>query len=127
MAQSNFITIKAIKPILKKINLNYSYETTNLNLIKKIDYNNESDSNKRVKFINVNPSYSNKLNLYLLPNDLITCSKKCFINKIENDSNEVTNINTARKKKIPIKYIRKKSIMSSVFFSGLVRYPALDV
>ena len=91
-----------------------------------IYYNDDSDSDEEVEFINVHLP-CNKLSLQLLANDATTCPKKRHVDDIKNEATKAPKTNTAREKKVMVKRVRKKSSKISVPISGFVKYPALDI
>lgn len=54
IAESNFVTTKAIKLIQKNISRGHKYKAAENNFTKIIDHNSKSDFDERVKFVEIN-------------------------------------------------------------------------
>ena len=67
-----------------------------------IYYNNNSDLNKEVNFIDVYLP-CNKLSLQLIANNAITCSKKRYIDDVKNKATKTPKTNTTKEKMVSVK------------------------
>ena len=125
-AQSNSVIAETMRPVSQHPSCGQRYEATRNDFKRVIHYNDDSDSDKEVEFIDVYLP-CNKLSLQLLANDVTTRSKKRRVDDIEDETTKAHKTNTAREKKVPVKRVGKKSSKASVPISRLVKHPASDV
>lgn len=97
-----------MRPVSQKPWCGQRYEATKNDFKNVIYYNNDSDSDKKVEFINVQLHY-NKLSLQLLADIATICFKKRRVNDIEDEAIKTFKTNTIREKKVPVKQVEKKS------------------
>ncbi len=86
-----------------------------------VEYNGNSDSDdddEDVEFIDIDLSY-NKLSVQLLANDSITRTKKRRV-ITDDEDDEPPRPKANRKKRKPIKRVRKKSTKASIPIFGLI-------
>ena len=126
IAQSNFVIAETIRSVFQYSSYGQRYKATRNDFKRVINYNDDSNSNKEVEFIDVHLFY-NKLSLQLLANDATICPKKRRIDNIEDEATKAPKTNIAREKKVPVKRVGKISSKASVPISGLVRHPALNI
>ena len=65
--------------------------------------------------------------MQLLANNFASRIKKYYINKIENEAIRAPTADITRKKKVPVKCVRKKSSKILISISGHFKYLAFDV
>ena len=125
-AQSNSVIAETMRPVSQHPSCGQRYEATRNDFKRVIHYNDDSDSDEEVEFIDVHLP-CNKLSLQLLANDTTTRPKKRRVDDVEDEATKALKTNTTREKKVSIKRVGKKSSKTSVPILELVGYPALDV
>lgn len=93
-----------------------------------IDHNGNFYSNfdNNAEFVDINLSYKN-LNIQLLVNNIITCTKKRRILETEDKADKLLIIKVIQVKKILTKWVGKKSSKASIPIFGLVGKLSSDI
>ena len=115
IAHSNSVTAKAISLISKQ----------SICLIK-YNSNFKFNSDDNTEFIDIDLP-CNKLNIWLLANDSILCTKKRHVLKIENEANEASKVKAIWEEKISIKQVGKKISKALVLIFDLIGKSLLNI
>ena len=65
--------------------------------------------------------------MQLLASYFVICTKKSRVNKTDKEAGEALKTNITYKKKVPIKLVKKNNSKASIFISGFVSKPLLNI